>query len=68
MKRLPLLRVVMRLKGASNDALALAAGVSVRTVGHARRGGEIRPHLADCICQAPHDREFQRDNRGRRAA
>ena len=67
MQTLPLLRAAMSIKKATNEALALAAGVSPRTVGHARRGGAIRTCLAEYICQALHSREFSRDNRGRRA-
>lgn len=67
-KRVPFIRSSMKLMGASNEALAIASGLSTCTVAHARTGREIRSELACCICQALHDREFKRDNRGRKAA
>jgi DNA-binding Xre family transcriptional regulator len=57
-KSLPLLNTVMRLERATNEALAQAAGVSTRSVCKARAGKPIRINLADCICQALYEREF----------
>ena len=71
-KRLPLLNTVMRMKGASNEALAAASGVSTRTINTARRGGEIGGCLAEVISIALYEREFSHQKRGpksgRRAA
>ena len=57
-KRLPLLDVTMRMKRASNVQLSEASGVSDRTIQKARKGGPILKHLAECIEQALHDREY----------
>lgn len=65
-KSLPLLNTVMRLKRATNEALAQAAGVSTRSVCKARTGEPIRIHLADCICQALYERDFSYQKRGRK--
>lgn len=49
MVTLPLLDVAMWLCKASNEALAVASGVSCRTIGSARRKKPIRKILADTI-------------------
>jgi len=71
-KKLPLLNTVMKMKGASNEALAAASGVSTRTINTARRGGEITGVLAEFISIALYEREFTYQKRGpksgRRAA
>lgn len=65
--KLPLLRPLMRMKGATNETLAIAAGVAPRTVDRARRGHPVQVGTADLISQAIAERTFQRDNRGRKA-
>lgn len=64
MTTLPLLDVAMRLKQATNIALAEASGVSDRTIGKARLKQPIKAHLAECICQALHERDFAYQKRG----
>jgi len=55
-KKLPLLNIVMKLGKISNETLAIASGVSIRTISEARRknGKPIRTDFAGYIEQAAH--------------
>ena len=56
----------MRRAGATNVALATAAGVAANTVANARAGREILVSLAGHIDMALQVRTFSRDRRGAR--
>lgn len=63
---LPGLSERMRIKRATNVALATRAGVAVRTIVNARCGKKLRKFLADAVDQALENNEFSRDPRGAR--
>jgi len=63
---LPRLDATMRNCKASNEALALASGVSCKTIGSARTGKAIRYGLAATIEQTLHERSFEYQKRGRK--